>query len=272
MSTLEATSGVRTIAITLSKQCPSVEPIDGPVCHEGETFSPAALSIVGAAIDAGLFYTDDVKAFCRDRWLAEFPATDTCLTAKGDVTYERAAEPFAERRAQLVALDARLAQAPRGTWFLLRQDWKSSEGHSGTTWTLHVADGAGGAHSVQTGPIWHNEGRAPNFADALQSMVGMEIYLATNAERWRRETARSRALVAARAWAVGTKLRNLKVGAKAFSSGVITDINTTGYLTLELTKRGSRKRMSWTGLAQAVRADGIDETVPGYGQVITRAA
>ena len=263
---------INTIIIDINKQCPSVEDISGPVRHEGRDFSATALAIVGAAINEGLFYVDDVKAYCSPRWQAEYPLTDVCLTASGDTTYVMAPERHEDRRAQMDNINAKLAAAPRGTWALVRQDWKSGDGHAGTSWSLRISVGNGEVHGAQPNPIWQNEKRIAGFNDAVKCLIGTEIYRATNAERARRESARSRQLIKDTGWRHGATLRNVKIAGKTFSTALIVMITEEGFLRLELTKRGSRNRWNWTGVAQSIEVDGVTNTIPAYGQLFAHAA
>jgi len=263
---------INTIVIDCNRQCPSVEDITGPVRHEGRDFSPTALAIVGAAIDAGLFYVDDIKSHCSQRWQNEYPLTDVCLTATGEATYVMAPESYEDRRAQGGNIKAQLGTSPRGTWALIRQDWQREDGYSGTTWTLLISVGNGEVHAAQANPIWQNEKRIAGFKDAVDCLVGMEIYRATNAERARREAARSRLLIKEAGWRHGATLRNVKIGGKAFSTALIVMITEEGFIRLELTKRGSRNRWNWTGVAQAVEVEGAANTLLAYGQLFARPA
>ncbi len=263
-----ATPGIRTFSIGPSRHCASVEaiPAEG-FSHQGHHFSAADLAIVGAAIDAGVFYTDDLKAYCNDAWVTAHPAIDHCVTRSGDTDYELLTGEFAERNARVKQLRETLQAAPRGTWGLLRYDWTGTDGNAGVSYTMFIADGMGGTKDVQTGPI-HHAGRVPAYEDAIQSMVGYEIYLADHAEKDRREMARSRAIIRDAGLAEGATLRNLRIGAKDYSSATVERIGEHGHLTLLLTKRGSRNRWRWSGLAQSVAADALPKGMPAYGTIV----
>lgn len=263
-------SSIRTTTIDVSRDCPSVEPISGPYRFERKDFSPEELAIAGVAIDAGMFYETDSHAFCKEAWSALHPEMECCLTRTDEHEYEVAPQTTAARRERLRELDGVLRSATRGTWFLLRSDWSNeANGCSGTTWFQHVADGAGDVHEVQTGPIWHNHRRAPDYSDAIGSMVRMEIYRVLLAERARREAARSRAVVKANGWAQNQKLRNVKIGSGSYSSGIISELHDDGTIGITLRKRGSRNAWVWRGYGQAVKADDVLPSLPAYGQLFS---
>lgn len=261
----QSTPRIRTVSIGPSRACPSVDPIPAEgFSHGGRHFTAAELAVVGAAIDAGIFYTDDLKDFCRSEWEALHPATDRCLTATGDLPYQLLNDhEYAGRREAARALEASVAAAARGTWGLLRHDWADGD-HQGVTYTMFIAVGSGSAYGVQTGAI-HHAGRVPGYEDAIQQMVGYEIYLADIAEKRRREEARSRAVIQAAGLVPGKALRNIQLGSKTYSSGTVEEVVGAGYVKLLLVKRGSRTRWNWTGLAQSIKADGISDTLPAYG-------
>ena len=265
----QTSANVRTLRIDISRACPAVEPIpaDG-FSHGGRQFTAQQLAIVGQAIDAGVFYTDDLKAYCRPAWEAAHPATDQCLTVSSDGNYRRLdGMEHAQRREAANALRDAIAAAPRGTWGLLRFDWTADAGHSGVTYTMFISDGQGNACSVQTGGI-HHSGRVPAYADAIADMVGYEIYLADAAEKARREQARSRACILASGLTHGATLRNVRIGNTSYSTAVVDQVLSGTWVKLHLTKRGSRNRWTWTGLAHCIQADNINPEAPAYGAVV----
>lgn len=260
---------VRTLTIDHSRACPSVEPIpaDG-FSHGGHHFTAAELGIVGNAIDAGVFYTEDLKAFCWDAWVAAHPAIEHCLTASDGVCYELLnGLEHAQRREKVNALREAVSSAPRGTWGLLRHDWADTNGHSGVTYSMFISDGQGEAQGVQTGPI-HHAGRVPTYDDAIKSMVGYEIYLADGAEKARREQARGRAVIRDARIVPGMVLRNVRIGSNTYSTGTVEQVSERGHVKLLLVKRGSRNRWNWTGLAHVVEADTLAPTLPAYGALV----
>jgi hypothetical protein len=261
--------GIRTFSIAPSRACPSVEPIPAEgVMHQGHHFTAAELAIVGAAIDAGVFYTSDLKEYCNGAWERAHPAVEHCLTRTGNQNFESmTGSDNGVRSARVKHLRETIQAAPRGTWGMLHYQWEGSDGHKGDSYTLFIADGQGGAKDVQTGPIVH-AGRLPTYEDAIQSMVGYEIYLADRAEKDRREQARSRTIVRDAGLAAGNKLQNLRIGAKSYSSATVEGITEAGHVTLLLTKRGSRNRWRWTGLAQSIEAKSLPKAAPAYGMMV----
>lgn len=262
----QSTPRIRTVSIGPSHHCPSVQPIpEQGFTYDNRHFTAAQLAIVGAAIDAGVFYTDDLKAYCRDAWQALHPAVDVCLTAS-DAGNAKRLEGMdqAQRREASNALREAVAAAPRGTWGLLRLDWKTADWHSGVTYTMFISDGQGHAHPV------HNRfnGRDPNYYDALASMVGYEIYVCDSAEKARREQDRSQAIIRSAGIAPGMKLRNVTIGSTTYSSATVEAVSDIGGVKLCLTKRGSRNRWHWTGLAQSIRADNLAPSAPAYGTLV----
>ena len=263
---LPAGVGVRTYRIAPSRCCPSVEPIpaDG-YQHRTEQYTHAELSIVGKAIDEGIFYTDDVKDFCRDAWVALHPAVDQCLTLEGERNYlVQDPDDIAARRAQCNDLREKVAASPRGTWGLLLHRWSHQDGRTGNSWAMFISKGNGKVYEPQTSHL-ASRGRLPDYDHAHDCMVGYEIYLADGAEKRRREQARSRYVARQSNLHAGCKLKNLRVGATKYSSAEVEDVNEHGTVTLLLSKRGSRNRWRWTGLAQSIECDSVVSEMPAYG-------
>lgn len=263
-----ATPGITTYRIDFSRKCPSVEPIrEEGFVHGGQHFTPAALTILGKAIDAGIFYTDEVKQYCFDMWQAEYPATDHCLTRNGSVDHQEISNDPALRKEAVKCLREAIQAAPRGTWGLLLVRWQYDDGEPGQTWIQIISDGHGGSYDPQTGPIAH-AGRIPCYEDALKGMVGYEIYKADGAEKERREQARSRAIIRDVGLTAGGVLRDITLGGKKYSTATIVSITDAGIVTLELTKRGSRNRWRWSGFAQIIKSPALPTQMPAYGEMV----
>lgn len=261
-----ARRAISTITISMQTRCPSVVEPRGPFRHNGKMFSETQLRILGEAIDAGMFYQDDVKDFCKEPWLAAHPLHEVCLTRTDQCDYV-SADSYVGERALVDDLRVQIQSSPRGTWALVRLE-NDRSGTPHVNWTLFISDGDGEAHACQTAPIWINERRAPTYADAVTSLVGMEIYRANAAECARREQARSGLLVVMQGWAAGTILKNIKIDGKAYSTGHIVEIAANGWVTIMLTKRGSSGRWRWSGLAQRVEGIFSIGTLPAFGSLV----
>lgn len=254
---------IRSIEISTSKACPETQPAIEPFSFEGKSYSPEILALMGKAIDAGLFYTDDIIAAVANQWSELFPSIENNLTAANGVTWQALTGELGENNGAIKAMEARLAEAPRGTWALFRRDWNNGE-RTGTSWQVRISDGQGGCYAPHTGSA---EG-LPTYANALRKLEAKEIYDAKLAETQRRERDRSRSLIQAHGWKPGQTLRKVHVAARAYSSATITNIRETGFVELELTRRGSRKRNTWSGLAQSIRFKDLPDPLPPAGTLV----
>lgn len=211
------------------------------------TLPAEALNIAGRALDAGIFYQDAFRDFCAPLWADAFPMAPQCITAGADGrTYIQAVEGGLEaRNAQLETLKAQLSALPRGAWAMVRRPFPDDA--TRFTWSVLLSMGNGevvfpGVSGIQGEP-------KPEVF--IPRAVGYEIYCSRKCEEERRARITSRTLIGERGWHEGDVLRNITLGANRYSSATIVAIN-DDVVVLELTRRGSSKRWSWKGHAQAV--------------------
>ncbi|OGU22797.1 MAG: hypothetical protein A2580_11730 [Hydrogenophilales bacterium RIFOXYD1_FULL_62_11] len=247
--TTNTTPGVTTYRIGLRQDVPSAAPATEPYQHGGRTWTPAELAIIGRALDAGIFYQDAFEEACCADWVALHPHVGTSITAQGTRAWIDGPEDFQQRRALFEELKAELSGAPRGTWALVRTSRpRSGELPEHITWMAILADGIGGTQEPQTS---HLRGAEPTHQMMMESMTGMDIYCARRAEEERREWVRNEELIAEHGWTAGTVLKNIRIGGTDYSTASITSLQDG--VSLNLTKRGSRKRWTWRGKAQRIQ-------------------
>lgn len=258
---------IQTYRIELSRECPSVEPVDRPFAYRGEFFSVEELKIVGEALDAGVFDQDEFVEYCTGKWQLLHPAIDVCVTSEFEGGARKLSGDFAERRQVVNHYKEQLKDAPRGTWALLYRDWNNGE-RDFRDWTAVMAKGNGEAVVPNQSGL---QGR-PSFEAILKRQADYEIYCARQAEQTRREQARSRDTIRRYAWSVGTKVKDVAIGAHDFSTIQITAIHKHGPIEILGTKRGSSRRWTATVLAQAIRLKHGQQHTPAYGQITCKAA
>lgn len=241
------------------------------VTHHGRTLTPAQLAIVAAAIDAGVFYTEQMRVRCAPEWRALLPCSPRAITGTPEAPWVPFAGVGDGWRTQREALSAQLRELPRGAHAIILREREDGF----RTWYALIHDGAGYVHE----PSLPSSKGLPQPGDLVDDMIGMEIYLATQAECERRSVIDAQTSIRERGLSVGRTLRDVRLGARAYSSAVITHICPRGaYVTLLLTKRGSRKRWEWTGLAQnialpgAPAAEGLPLVVDARGRTLFSAA
>jgi len=221
--------------------------------HDNRLFTRQQLAIAGAALDAGVFYQTAFAECCLNAWNAAHPhASQLCLTvdAEGQPSWT---EHTRERRE---AMESELKSAPRGTWALLGRSYRNSSGN-GITYAAFIADGMGDVHEPHTSDLLGE----PPYQTLYDRMVTMEIYLARRAEERRRSLLASHQRIAGFCWTTGTVLRDVCIGGTTYSTAVLTV--DAPYVSAFLTKRGSKKRFQWRGLAQALRIPDYESDTPG---------
>jgi len=246
------TSAIKSCRIGVKTDSPLMEPPLFSFAHEGRTWFPEQLQIVGAAMNAGLFYSDDVQSVCRRLWLDAHPAQDVCLTLNDGRAWVEADDDIGVRRTMREAFEEKLKVGPRGTWFAYRHSAPARGDLPGlVSWYAAIADGQGRAHVVQGTRLRDGV----TFQLLLDDMVRMEIFEAWEAEQFRREHLRSGEVIQQRGWHAGNTLRNVTVGGVKYSSAVIEGLGEgdTNFVHLTLTKRGSRRRYEWKGVAQSIQ-------------------
>lgn len=220
------------------------------IVERGILIPAAALNIAGCALDDKIFYQDDFDNACRPAWMVAFPITCKTITpGQGGCGYvDVVDDTFAARKAQFEALKEQLRCEPRGTWALVRRPWPDDP--TRCSWSVAVSAGAGEV----TSPDLSGIAGQPTFEEVIGRMVRYEIYTARHCEQRRRDEITGLAKLRERAWAPGVALRNVRTSGGEYSSGTVTQLN-GAYVTLELKRRGSPRRWTWTGLAQSVMAE-----------------
>ncbi len=229
-------------------------------------YRDALRAACAAALDAGVFYDTDLDAFVVPRIARSDPARDLFLGV-----FEEPAE-FVARSAWNEDLDARIAASARGTWLLRRRSTHLGD----RDWFVPLmSDGSGARH-------WNADSYdiPPDYMAVYRRMAGYEIYLMRREIEAERSRARNIALIAARGFQPGSTFRNLRIGGDRYSTVTITALhpppepNVTivgaddrgeGWLTLALTKRGSRHRYR-TNIAAGTLASAIDEAATARGR------
>lgn len=192
--------------------------------------APALRVIVNQTLDAGVFYQDEFKEACRGGWDATLPVTECRLpdlVEDGEATFQVRQEDVRLAREALKA-------GPRGTWMVVRRPHPN--GAVGYLALIH--DGAGTVHGRSDG--WAAE---PTFAAVADRMIGSEVYDMRRLVEADRQRAACVAALDRMQIEVGTRLKQVTVGGKTYSTAVVTGIDpSVGYVSLRLTKRGSAKR------------------------------
>lgn len=225
-------------------------PAVAPILDRGMLIPALALNIAGRALDAKVFYQDQFEQACHAAWMEAFPVTCKTITpGQGGCGYVEAVDDgFEARKAQFEALKEQLRTEPRGTWALVRRAWPHDP--SRFSWSVAMSVGGGEVTSPDLSGIVGQ----PTFDELVRRMVGYEIYTARHFETKRRDEITSLAKLRERAWAPGVALRDVRTSGGKYSSGTITQLSGP-YVTIELKRRGSPRRWTWTGLAQAVIAE-----------------
>lgn len=261
---------MQTITIDLAGPRPITVDLDSvPDTYQswGRSFTRVQLAIVGAALNAGVFYQEAIRDACRDAWAAAHPVLETCLTRGNDQNWQVAVDDFQERRVQIQRLEAQLASAPRGTWVLLRREWQRGDGETFVEWIVRMASGVG-VESMQTNHLKQE----PTHRQMVEAMEGYEIYLARKAEEDRRSSIESKQVIDREGWSVGARIKNLRIGGVRYANGIVESVHPNNAMTLLLTKRGSAKRYRWTGLAQRINWSAITSViVQEVGEAIGQA-
>lgn len=228
---------------------PTFPPATESVQDRGTPIPPEALNIAGRALDASIFYQDAFVQACKAAWHEAFPVTCKSITPGKDACgYIDAEGEWAEQKAQFEAFKEALTTEPRGTWALMRRPWRDDPTRA--SWSVAMSAGGGQV----TCPDLSGIVGQPTHAELVRRMVGYEIYTARHCETRRRDEITSLAVLRERGWAVGDVLRNVKTGGAAYSSGTIIRISGPAVV-LELRRRGSPRRWTWTGLAKVISFD-----------------
>lgn len=240
------------------ERAPATESFD----HSNRTFTPTQLNIIGAALNAGVFYQDAMRDHCRDAWMAECPAVDVRLTGDDGSGYELLPTDFLPKRDRINEVRKAVGESPRGTWALLGNPWTHDDGRQMRRLEMYMSVGDGEAYSVQCNRFSDAAKSLPGYKEALEEMIDMDIYLARQAETERFARSMSQHFIKLRGLREGMVLREVELAGVKYSTATITSVSPNGYLKLFLTKRGSKRRWEWTGLAQAIKGEQLQDPAP----------
>jgi hypothetical protein len=182
---------------------------------------------VEEALDADVFYERDMK----ERILPQvLPFDDAVENLIGTFTNPSFRE--------LEDLEKQVCALPRGSWAIIRKEWDG-----GGCYALIFSDGTG---SRAPGVSYDTYDRAMSYAEALEGVVGFEIYKMRQAVELEREIAADLKAIADNSFSLYQKFEGLKVEARIFTGAQISEIRPNGHVVLRLTLRGSRKSYETT--------------------------
>ncbi len=187
-----------------------------------------------AAIDTGIFYLDDFKAFV----FTKMGGYDCEAVLLKDVLFDDNRANFAELREKVTSLENEVAASPRGTYALF-QFVRAEDNHH--YWKFAVSDGSGG---LGVGGRYNTYAEAPTAIHVLAKLVGHEIYKCRQHVENLREIKASQEAIDKHRIMPGMTVKNFTIpGSKPYSTAVVMEVSRgNGFVKLRLTKRGSRKR------------------------------
>ena len=196
-----------------------------------------------AALDSGLLYDNAIEGFVLAQIGQHDPARDKYLGTFDPPT------GFPEARAFHLAMETRVVNAPRGAWAIIQHRLPDR------AWLEAMMSDGTGTRSVGGSHDHYDE--MPSFPDVHRRMAGYEIYKMRHEVEAARRRARNLAVISERGFTVGRSFHGLLIGRAVFSTVTIialhpapdahttiigTDDRGAGWLSLGLTKSGSRKR------------------------------
>lgn len=197
-------------------------------------YKEALKAAVGAAIDAGLYYNADVNAFVAKHCGVPDPAREVFL---GIVDLPVHDLPAARKVNE--ETEAKVAAGPRGTWALTRRTFEN-DGQIRTVYQPLLSDGSG---SLAPGGRSDTSYEPPVYEAVLRRAFEMEVYLARRELEADRLSARNREAIESGRVAMGGEFRDVTVNSQKFSRAKVVGVDAeAGKVTIELTKRGSRRR------------------------------
>lgn len=214
-------------------------------------FPPAMLAACEAALDAGIFYNDQFDDFVF-KHMGGF-GCDAVLIEVVDL--DGAAPDFWDAQRELnKRLEAAVLTAPRGHYAVIRQQTASV----GTIYKTIVSDGHGDRPA--TGGSFDTYREMPTLEKVLERFVGYEIYLCRKMLEQERAHQSARKAISDYGIRPGMEFRNIEIRGEKFSTASVTEIHeSTGEVTLNLVRRGSRQRWTTTLAANAlVKRAGMD--------------
>lgn len=197
-------------------------------------YKEALKAAVGAAIDSGLYYNRDVDAFVEKHCSVPDPAKEAFL---GIVDLPVHDLPAARKVSEDLAV--RIAAAPRGTWALVRKAFENGGG-TRTVYQAHLSDGSG---ALAPGGRTDSWSEPPAFAAVMRRAFEMEVYLARQELEGERLAAKNREAIESGRVALGSEFRDVAINQQRFSRVKVVGVDAeAGTVSLELTKRGTRRR------------------------------
>ena len=186
--------------------------------HLTPEFYAAMREACEAALDAGVFYEMEVKAFVLPR----IRHLDTAVETAAETIDEP--KDWDERR----AIVERVKSLPRGHAIIVRR----SSGYYETKMSAGGGESSGLSDS-HTAPVpWEK---------TYIRMIGYEIYLMRNLVERERAIAANFAAIQTRGFTQGDKFKNLRINGATYSSVSIETVETggDGYVALTMKKRSS---------------------------------
>ena len=197
-------------------------------------YKEALKAAVGEAIDGGAFYNADVNSFVAKHCGVPDPAQEVFLGIVDLPVHDLPAARKANEE-----IEAKVAAGPRGTWAVTRKVFEN-DGQTRTVYQPLLSDGSG---ALAPGCRSDTSYEPPAYENVLRRAFEMEVYLARRELEAERLSARNREAVGSGRVAIGTEFRDVTVNSQKFSRAKVVGVDAeTGQATIELTKRGSRRR------------------------------
>jgi hypothetical protein len=177
---------------------------------------------VEEALDAGVFYERAMKERILPKILPFDDAVENLIGTFTNPSFQ-----------ELQSLEKQVCALPRGSWAIIHKEWDG-----GGCYALIFSDGTG---SRAPGVAYDTYDRAMSYAEALEGVIGFEIYKMRQAVELEREIAADLKAIADNGFCLYQKFEGLKVEARIFTAAQISEIRPNGHIVLRLTLRGSRK-------------------------------
>lgn len=197
-------------------------------------YKEALKAAVGDAIDSGLSYNRDVDAFVARHCRVPDPAREVFLGIVDLPVHD-----LPQARKTLGEIEAKVAAEPRGTWAVTKKVFEN-DGQTRTVYQPLLSDGSG---SLASGCRSDTSYEPPAYEAVLRRAFEMEVYVARRELEAERLSARNREVVESGRITIGSEYRDVTVNSQKFSRAKVVGVEAaTGKVSIELTKRGSRRR------------------------------
>jgi hypothetical protein len=193
---------------------------------------------VEEALDAGVFYERDMKERILPQILPFDEAVENLIGTFINPSFQ-----------ELKDLEKQVGALPRGSWAIIRKEWEG-----GGCYALMFSDGTG---DRAPGVAYDTYDRILSYTEALEGVVGFEIYKMRQAVELEREIAADLKAIEDNGFKLYQKFEGLKVASRIYTTAQISEIRPNGHVVLHLFLRGSRKQREATVggrvLAQRIR-------------------